>query len=237
LILHRQTIMRVATACFVLGFVFILLACGNSSERTTSKPDVEVVEAPRKTETNLEDGANPPEPGSLVDESVRNLPDTGLVNQDGKAVSPELLRGSPVLMSFIYTRCPDKKMCPLITQKMARVQDRISNSSSVSPRYVAVTFDPSYDTPSVLRTYGKRYELNYDTWSFWTGNVSTIRTIADRFKIHVRREDQMPVTHNMRTYLIDSEGVVKFWYRGSDWAVKDVARRLRELGGNQDRPS
>src|SRR6516162_7850943 len=46
-----------------------------------------------------------------------------LTAQDGKQVALADLRGKVVAVAFIYTECPD--ICPLLTEKMVRVQDAL----------------------------------------------------------------------------------------------------------------
>ncbi|MFB6346039.1 MAG: SCO family protein [bacterium] len=185
----------------------------------------------------LEDGANPND--FLVGKSVADFPDTGLVNQFGEPVSFETLPAKPVLLSFIYTNCPDPRMCPLITYKMRQVQKRLNRGEKKPVQFVSVTFDPENDTSAVLKNYGDKRNVNYDNWDFWTGEPGTIRTLARAFKVLTTKvpddATDQPGTvynHNMRTFLIDENRVVRYWYPGSDWNVKDVIKRLKELMRN-----
>ncbi|MFB6346405.1 MAG: SCO family protein [bacterium] len=130
-------------------------------------------------------------------------------------MSFETLPDSPVLMSFIYTRCPMPKMCPLITYKMRQVQKRLNQSGNRSVHFVSVTFDPTYDTPAVLRRYGNKRKVDYANWDFWTGPAETIRALAKKFKVLTKKvpedvNDQSGTVynHNMRTFLIDGGRVV-----------------------------
>src|SRR5437762_4895396 len=55
--------------------------------------------------------------GSTLDKSVRRLqpgdtvPDGAFVNQNGRKETLKLLRGSTVVLTFIYTRCPLPTFC------------------------------------------------------------------------------------------------------------------------------
>jgi protein SCO1/2 len=48
--------------------------------------------------------------------------DFALISQDGAEVTLAALRGKVVALAFIYASCPD--VCPMLTDKLARVQDR-----------------------------------------------------------------------------------------------------------------
>lgn len=209
---------------FVLVFGLVAASMVGCGEEESDGPiTVESVDSPQID--SLEDGANPDIPGSPVDERVTGFPDTGLVNQSGEPVSFETLPEKPLMIGFIYTRCPDGEMCPLITQKMRRIQNELDGKSV---HFVSVTFDPSYDTPAVLKEYGDERGIDYANWDFVTGEPEVINQLVKRFGIHPKKMDDQ-IAHNMRTYLVDENRTVRYWYRGSDWNVKDVVERLRDL--------
>src|ERR1700683_3013960 len=55
-----------------------------------------------------------PQPGDKV-------PDFVLVNQDGKQIHLSSFKGHPLLVTFIYTRCPFPDYCPLVSQHFAKI--------------------------------------------------------------------------------------------------------------------
>ena len=57
------------------------------------------------------------------------------------------------ILSFIYTRCPDPTMCPLVTLKFGRMVPLLAGTPI---GLLEVTLDPAYDTPPVLRRYARR---------------------------------------------------------------------------------
>ncbi len=211
-----------------------LQACGADDRDRPEKPVVMNVPEP----PGLPDGANPNE--FLVGKSVSDFPDSGLVNESGQPVSFGSLPDKPVLMSFIYVNCPDAQMCPLITYKMRQVQKRMNQEDRKPVYFVSVTFDPKNDTPGALRRYGDKRGINYENWDFWTGDPETIRQLTQEFKILTTKvPDQATDTeatvlnHNMRTYLLDENRVVRYWYPGSDWKATDVSERLRGMIGDE----
>ncbi len=77
-----------------------------------------------------------------------------LTDQDGRAVTLESYRGTPVLLFFGYTQCPD--ICPLTLDKLARAI-RDAGEKARDTRVVLVTVDPARDTPAVLKKYVARF--------------------------------------------------------------------------------
>jgi protein SCO1/2 len=63
-----------------------------------------------------------------------------LTSQDGQSVSLGDLRGKAVAVTFIYASCPDT--CPLLTDKMARVQDALGADFGSKIAFVSITVDP-----------------------------------------------------------------------------------------------
>ena len=71
-------------------------------------------------------------------------PPFALTSQDGKPVALAALRGKVVAVTFIYTGCPD--ICPLLTEKMAQVQDELGANFGTKIAFVSITLDPEHDT-------------------------------------------------------------------------------------------
>src|SRR5664279_577633 len=86
-----------------------------------------------------------PEPGD-------DVPDFTLVNQAGKPIHLDQFRGKPLLLTFIYTRCPLPDYCPLMSNNFAAILKRLQKSPAVfdKTQLLSVSIDPEYDQPSVL---------------------------------------------------------------------------------------
>ncbi|MBV8165475.1 MAG: SCO family protein, partial [Alphaproteobacteria bacterium] len=104
-----------------------------------------------------------------------------LVDMNGAAV--DLQQGVTVL-SFIYTRCPDPKMCPLVTAKFARMSALLRDTPV---RLLEITLDPDYDTPAVLRAYGRAAGADGVRWTLATGEKSRLAAFAERAGLVVDR--------------------------------------------------
>ena len=89
-----------------------------------------------------------PEPGDTV-------PDFGLLNQDNRPIHLHQYRGRPLLVTFIYTRCPLPDYCPLMSGNFAAIHYKLKSlpQSDRMPHLLTVSFDADHDTPSVLREY------------------------------------------------------------------------------------
>lgn len=65
-------------------------------------------------------------------------PDFHLVDQTGQPVALSDLRGRVVVLTFLYTRCPDT--CPLIVSKLGQVHDQLGEQAQ-GVAFVAVTVE------------------------------------------------------------------------------------------------
>ena len=91
----------------------------------------------------------PVEPRDAELPTIGPAPSFSLVSQDGNPVSLSDFRGKVLAVTFIYTSCPD--ICPLLTQRLAQVQDGLGTDFGPRIAFVSITVDPENDTPDVLK--------------------------------------------------------------------------------------
>src|SRR5688500_5841513 len=115
--------------------------------------------------------------------TIGEAPDFALISQDGAEVTLEALRGKVVAVTFIYTSCPD--VCPMLTDKVARVQDELGADFGSKIAFLSISVDPEHDTPEVLSEYAEALGANLAGWSFLTGTPAAIREVAHRYGVAV----------------------------------------------------
>ncbi len=157
-----------------------------------------------------------------------DVPDFTLVNQSGKAIHLDQFRGKPLLLTFIYTRCPVPDFCLLMSNNFSEVLKQLEQSPQVfaKAQMLSISIDPAYDTPSVLRSYGERYAGKLDPafqhWQFASGSPEEVRKAADFFGLSYNQK-QGQIVHTLQTVLIGSDGKVAKVYSGNQWKPTDVA--------------
>jgi len=173
--------------------------------------------------------------GSTLDKAVKLLqpgdtvPDGAFVNQTGRKESLRDFRGSTVVLTFIYTRCPLPTFCPMMDRHFVTIQEHIKSDASLKHVHlVTVSFDPKRDTPAVLRAHAKELGADLQRWTFLTGDVAAIDAFAGAFGVSVVRNpnDERDITHNLRTAVIGPDGTVKKIYTGNEWTPEDILRDL-----------
>jgi protein SCO1/2 len=164
------------------------------------------------------------EPGEPVADAL-------LVDQGGKPQPMSSLRGHRVALTFIYTRCPLPDYCPLMERNFVSVQQAIkSNPALADVRLVAVTMDPEFDTPAVLKPHAVDIGADPAVWSFVTGEPAEVRRFAEQFGIHAERDETntWQVIHNLRTAVIDADGKIVKIESGNFWKPADLVADLEK---------
>jgi len=174
--------------------------------------------------------------GSALDKAVKLLqpgdtvPDGAFVNQNGRKETLKDLRGSTVVLTFIYTRCPLPTFCPMMDRHFVTIQEHVKADKSLNHVHlVTVSFDPVRDTPAVLRAHAKELGADLQRWTFFTGDLKAVDDFAGKFGVYVVRNpnDERDITHNLRTAIIGPDGTVKKIYTGNEWTPDDILRDLR----------
>ena len=119
----------------------------------------------------------------LILKPLKPAPALALHNYTGQPVSLAALRGKAVLVTFVYTHCPN--VCPLIVSGLAAAQRGLGKEAA-RLTILAVTVDPRRDTPAAIRTFlaarGATGRMDYllgtdaqlrRTWKAWDVAVET----------------------------------------------------------------
>ena len=160
------------------------------------------------------------------------IPDGDFVDQSGRKVTLSAFRGSTVVLTFIYTRCPLPTFCPMMDRNFVSIQEHMKSDRALNRvRLVTVSFDPTRDTPAVLRAHAKELDANLSVWTFLTGKEKAVDDFAGKFGVYVVRNpnDQRDITHNLRTAVIGPDGVVKKIYTGNEWTPEDILMDLKPV--------
>ena len=159
--------------------------------------------------------------------TIGPAPEFALTSQDGAEVTLGSLRGKVVAVTFIYTWCPD--ICPMLTDKMARVQDELGEDFGTKVAFVSITIDPERDTPAALKEYAQAFKANLAGWSFLTGEPAAVLEIAHRYGVAVTRQADGALDHTLLTTLIDRGGTMRVQYLGYRFDEEEFRHDLLSL--------
>lgn len=164
-----------------------------------------------------------------TDLQLDSAPGFTLVNQDGRHVSLSDFRGKPVVLTFLYSHCPDT--CPLIARKLGWALDQMGPDAS-KVAVVAVSTDPNHDdrlsVQSFLQKYGMAGRMDY-----LLGSPGQLQPVWQAY--HVAAE-QLPagspggdVLHTAGLYVIDQQGRQRVYLDGDDFLPSDLVDDWRLL--------
>jgi protein SCO1/2 len=159
------------------------------------------------------------------------LPAFQLTDQSGHPFGSKDLEGRAWVASFIFTRCAT--ICPAITTKMSRIQDRTRNLGA-SFHLVSFSVDPEFDTPERLAAYARGHRASPRLWSFLTGPDAEVKeAVVNGLKIAVGREKSDDgrfdgIFHGSHLVLVDQRGRVRGYYDSDDRDV--VEQVVRDAG-------
>jgi protein SCO1/2 len=162
------------------------------------------------------------------------VPDTVFVDQDGRKRPFSAFAGSPVAVTFIYTRCPIPDFCPLMDRNFAAVQKALAADAALAKAHlVSISFDPVNDTPPVLKKHAAELGADPARWTFLTGDRDDIDQFSARFGVGVDRalDDPANITHRLRTAVVDDEGKLVKVYTGNEWTPDQVIADLKAVAG------
>jgi protein SCO1/2 len=153
-----------------------------------------------------------PTPAAGLDLGGAPAPNFRLTDQSGTPVALADLRGKVVVLTFLYTTCPD--ICPVIAWKMGQVHDGLGARAD-DVAFVAVTVDPERDSPPRLQQYLAAQRLQ-DKLTFLTSDRPTLERVWAAYYVGVTQGKTVAggdgtiagyeVLHSDSLFLIDRQG-------------------------------
>jgi protein SCO1/2 len=152
-----------------------------------------------------------------------------LIDQAGHAFSFAQLRGAPVAVTFVATRCKDE--CPLVNAWFVRLQRELERKH-VGAMLLTITLDPRYDTPRVMAAQAQALGANPRVWRFASGSVPSIDAILAAFRVHVEPDEHgIPDIHSTFVYILNPRGKIAAFELPSASIVEDTVAALRAQTG------
>lgn len=121
-----------------------------------------------------------------------------LIDQHGRTVTDQSLRGRYLLIYFGYTFCPD--VCPTELQAMSHALDELGpEGEKVTP--VFVTVDPARDTAEQLAGYAEHF---HPRLLALTGSEQQIADAARAYRVFYRKVE----SEGSGDYLMDHSSII-----------------------------
>jgi protein SCO1/2 len=162
------------------------------------------------------------------------IPHAQLVDQTGRPLDlATAFAGKALLLSFVFTRCPDRTLCPAISGKFAYLQAHLDPSKFA---LAEITLDPAYDSPAILAHYGSSFGARPESWSLLTGTPTTIQRVLNEFGISSLRVSSANFIHNDKLFIVTPTGRVAYVVDTAGWDPDDVASEASAVAGMASNP-
>jgi protein SCO1/2 len=150
-----------------------------------------------------------------------------LTDQNGMSVSLSGQRGQVVLLTFLYTSCPD--ICPVVAGQVKQAYELLGrDAEQVSVLIVSV--DPERDTPEAMTAFLDKLGM-LARWHYLLGTEAELAPVWRDYYVAQARDEPLAtsvepsaegavdslareiaaytVTHSSPVYVIDGEGVMR----------------------------
>ncbi len=162
------------------------------------------------------------------------VPDYKLTNQSGRTIHLAQFKGRVLLLTFVYTRCPLPDFCIRMSQNFAQIDKALKADPALYARthLLSISFDPKFDTPAVLKSYGETYigtdaKQAFAHWDFAVPPAGELAALTQFFDVGITPGDAGLPTHSLSTALIGKDGKVRAWYATNEWTPAEVLAAIR----------
>ena len=117
--------------------------------------------------------------------------DFQLQDQFGATATLAALRGRVVVLTFLYTNCPD--ICPVVAGHLRDAHEMLQDDA-VGVTMLAITVDPERDTAESVLAYSRSWQMEND-WSFLVGSRESLEPVWSAYYL----QPSADIEHRPRT--------------------------------------
>ena len=167
-----------------------------------------------------------------------------LIKPDGNLTNLSDYEGQVLVVSFIYSRCPD--VCPIVSSNLRWLSQELAGDYETNFSIISVTVDPWWDTQNVLGEYADQRNLS---WPHLTGDLESLEPIWESFHVGLqtytnvsnetnegdsnntsgRHHPDYLVDHSTATIIIDKEHKQRVRWNDLDWEPTLFAEDVQQL--------
>ncbi len=159
------------------------------------------------------------------------FPDFKLLDENGEQVQLTDYRGSVVALTFIFTRCPVPEYCPAMMRNFSAVEKALKSDPSTPSNFklLTVSFDSDFDTPEVMKAYGKSFGQTSDNWNLLSSpQTEEVRSLGESVGLMFGKSDNAIYTHNLRTVVIEPQGRIAKIFTDESWTPEELVEAMKQ---------
>lgn len=154
----------------------------------------------------------------------RPAPNFRLTDQFDSQVSLQQFKGKPVVLTFLYTHCPD--VCPLTTERLHSTMLELGKDAR-NVGVLAITTDPKRDDVAAALHFSQQHQMtNY--WHYLTGTDQQLSPVWASYSIYAQAQQQN-INHSMAIFVIDKQGHERVFLSSNDFTPAQLTADLQIL--------
>ena len=156
-------------------------------------------------------------------------------DQDGRTLRLDaLLADAFTVVVLFYTRCDNPSKCSASITNLASLQREICRRKLQSAvKTAAITYDPEYDVPRRLLTYGSDRGLIFDDRNRMVRVVADFHRLSEYLALGVSYGPVVPNRHRIELFVLDDSARIVMTHTRLRWSPDDVANGLSQLVGKR----
>jgi cytochrome oxidase Cu insertion factor (SCO1/SenC/PrrC family) len=207
----RLRLALTALAALVAGALVLVVALGGSSGRSSS------------TSSQANTGTGSGFEGVTLPAGV-NARGFTLTDQRGRRVSLADYRGRVTILTFLYSTCPHA--CVVIAQQVRGALDELGPGVAA----VAISMDPSSDTPARVHAFLERAALN-GRLEYLTGPRTQLAPVWRAYRVMPASAGEAAYAGTAPVLLLDRDGRERVLFGLEQLTPEGLAHDARKLEG------
>jgi protein SCO1/2 len=127
-----------------------------------------------------------------------------LIDENGKPITDQDMKGRPFLVFFGYRHCPD--ICPTTLFEMSEVMRALGKDADRIGA-LFITVDPERDTPEGMKDYLSSFDPHLHGA---TGDAKAIEAVENAYRVYAKKvatdKGDYSMDHTALVYLMDKQG-------------------------------
>jgi cytochrome oxidase Cu insertion factor (SCO1/SenC/PrrC family) len=159
--------------------------------------------------------------------TLTELADLELEDQDGAWVTfAQAFSGRPTALAFFYTRCNNPEKCSLTVTRLARLARGLA-TEQIDANVAGVTYDPGFDRPARLKSYGAERGMSFSPRCSLLRTVGAFDPLADALELGVGFGPVTVNRHRLDLVVLDPSLTVVERFERRLWHEKSVLEAVR----------
>jgi protein SCO1/2 len=151
-------------------------------------------------------------------------PNFRLTDQSGNQISLEQFKGKPVVLTFLYTHCPD--ICPLTAERLHSTMLELGKDAH-NVAVLAVSTDPKRDDAAAAMHFSQQHQMtNY--WHYLIGTSEQLSPVWTNYSISAQAQQQN-INHSMALFVIDKQGRERVFLSSNNFTPAQLTADLKIL--------